>query len=146
MTGSIMTEGEQLERGRRRRYWRTLGLVGLAGIPVGLLVGYSAGKEGGNLSTFFHVAPDWLVIAVIAGSVVVFTWFTVRFLRSIDEVELADNLWCSTAAYYLYAVLFPAWWALAEAGIVGAVNNWLIYFAALAGGLAFYGWRKWRAR
>ena len=146
MTGDVMTEGERLERAQRRKFWRSLGLAGVGAIPVGFVVGFTAGKEKGDFTTFFHVAPDWLVLALVALAVISFSWLSLRFMRSIDEVELADNLWCSTAAYYLYAVLFPAWWALAEAGIVGAVNGWAVYFAALGGGLAYYGWRKWAAR
>ncbi|QIK96244.1 hypothetical protein G7076_07095 [Sphingomonas sp. HDW15A] len=67
-------------------------------------------------------------------------------MKTIDEVELADNLWGSTVSYYAYAVLFPSWWVLGRADITPEPNHWIIFFVSLAAGMAVYGYRKWRAR
>lgn len=89
MTGKTMSksEGERLEQGRRRKFWRIIGFV-----------------------------------------------------------ELADNLWGSTAGYYAYSVLFPSWWVLGQAEITTEPNHWAIFFLSLAAGSAVYVYRKWRAR
>ena len=54
----------------------------------------------------------------MALSLAAFAYGTWRFVKVIDEVELVDNLWGSTAGYYVYAALFPMWWALAKGGVV----------------------------
>ena len=147
MTGeTAMTSGEDLHSARRKRFWRTLSLAGLCGIPVGFAVGLGFGMSRGDITAFWTKSPDWLVIALVAAALAGFLWGCWRFYLSMDEVELLDNLWSSTVAYGAYAVIFPAWWALGQAGIVTPPNDWIIYLAALLIGLAAYGKRKWDAR
>jgi len=141
-----MTSGEDLHAAGRKRFWRTLSLAGLAGIPVGFAVGLGFGLSRGDINAFWTGAPDWLVVALVAASAAGFLWGSWRFYRSIDEVERLDNLWSSTVASGAYAILFPAWWALGKAGIVSPPNDWAIYLAALLLGLVAYGKRKWDAR
>ena len=65
-----------------------------------------------------------------------------RFFTSVDEVEIADNLWGSLVGFYLYAILFPSWWALHKLGQVPEPNDWAILFASMFTALAVYGYRK----
>jgi hypothetical protein len=140
-----MGEGERLEAARRKRFWNTLGWTTLTAMPIGIGTGFVAGHDRTDLGAFWRAIPDSVAVAVVAVAVLSFSYGTWKLTEAIDEVELVDNLWGSTAAYYIYAVLFPSWWALAEAGVVSAPNHWIIFLAALAGGGVAYFWRKWRA-
>ena len=145
MMGVIM-EGEKLHSEHRRRFWRNLMIVGIGALPIGFAIGFGAGHRGGDFDAFLTSAPDWQVIALLGlavGGVIYGSW---RFYRSIDELELLDNLWASSAAYSAYSLLFPIWWILSRAGIAVEPNQWLIFMVALGGGLATYLARKWRAR
>ena len=138
-------DGERLHAERRKRFWWTLGLIAAASMPLGFAAGHIAASERTDLGGLWRALPDGLAISVVVGGLVLFSIACWYFIKAIDEVELLDNLWGSTAAYYVYATLFPAWWALAAAGIVGEPNGWVIYALALAGGGLLYAWRKWRA-
>ena len=145
MTGVVMN-GEELHAARRKRFWRALMIAGAAGMPIGFGVGFGFGYSKGDFDAFWTWAPSWLVVLLVAGAVFGLIYGSYRFMRTIDEVELQDNLWSSWAAYGAYAVLFPAWWAFGKAGMVSPPNDWIIYLAALAIGLVAYGKRKWDAR
>ena len=145
MTGAMM-DGEKLHDENRKRFWRTLGIAGLGGVPIGFAVGLGSGLFDGELNAFWSWAPDWLVLLLIGISVASISYGTWRFYRAIDEVELQDNLWSNAAAYGAYALLFPCWWALGQAGMTPPPNHWAIFLAALVAGLAAYAIRKWRAR
>ena len=145
MMGAAM-EGEQRHAEHRRRFWRTLGIAGIGGIPVGFAVGFGAGYTGGDFDAFWNWAPDSLVIGLLAFSLAAILYGSWRFYKSIDEVELLDNLWASSAAYSAYVLLFPLWWVLAKTDMAPPPNDWVIFLVALGSGLAFYLGRKWRAR
>lgn len=148
MMGGPMTdgEGERLERTRRRKFWSVLGWVFVAGLVAGGVFGFVEGHHGAEFGDSLRAAPDAVVIAMLAAAIAAFTYGCWVFARAIDEVELADNLWGSTASYYAYAILFPAWWVLSKAQIAPPPDHWLIFFVSLGAGLAVYFWRKWRAR
>lgn len=80
----------------------------------------------------------------IAAMIAAFSYGCWSFARAVDELEIADNLWGSTASYYFYAVTFPAWWALWKLEAVSEPQHWVIFFGTLAAGGAVYLWRKWR--
>jgi hypothetical protein len=140
------TKGEILHAARRKRFWSSFGLIAIAAIPIGAIMGYGAGRHGTGLGEAWARIDPTIAGPIVIVGLILFGIATWRFLKAIDEVELVDNLWGSTASYYVYATLFPVWWALAKSGLVAAPNGWAIYFAALAGGMAVYGLRKWRAR
>ena len=149
MTGVIMTEhgeGELLEARRRRKFWLSVGFLVGVGAAAGFFAGAGAAINDVPPTEIWATLPKGVVIALIGASLVAFFYGCWRFLKAIDEVELADNLWGSTASYYVYATLFPVWWALGKAAIVPEPHDWAIYFAALGGGLVIYLWRKWIAR
>ena len=145
MMGAKM-EGESLHAQHRKRFWRNLVIAGIGAAPIGFGVGWYAGHNEGDIDAFWSAAPDWLILSMLALAIATILYGSWRFYRSIDEVELQDNLWSSFAAYGAYAVLFPSWWVLAKAGITGEPNHWLIFFLALGIGLVAYLGRKWRAR
>lgn len=141
-----MGVGEQIERAQRRRFWLTLGAIGATGIPLGFFIGFNAGHHDvGIEEAAAMIPPAMLALAAVAYALAmtVGTWL---FNRSIDEVERADNLWASAAAYYAYVVAFPCWWLLGKGGYVTEPNDWILFATALIVGLAAYVWRKWRAR
>lgn len=140
----VKMDGEQLHAQHRKRFWNTLAIAGMGGVPIGLAVGIGHGE--GNIDYFWSWAPDWLVLVLLAIAVATILYGSWRFMRAIDEVELQDNLWTSWVAYGVYALLFPAWWVLGKAGITREPNDWAIYFFVLGIGLGYYLWRKWQAR
>ena len=144
-----MTEhltGEQRERQRRRRFWGVLGVLAAVVAPIGGVIGYNAGKQGLEftqaLDTLSPSLLGWLAI-FYAAALVIGSW---RFVRVIDEVELADNLWASAAGFYCYAIAFPCWGLMAKAGWVAPVNGWILLVATYIVAMSTYAFRKWRAR
>ena len=144
-----MTEqltGEQRERQRRRRFWGVLGVLAAIFAPIGGVIGYNAGKQGLDFTQALDaLSPSllgWLAI-FYAAALVIGSW---RFVRVIDEVELADNLWASAAGFYCYAIAFTCWWLLAKAGWVPAFNGWLLFAGTYIVAMSAYALRKWRAR
>jgi hypothetical protein len=148
MMGEVMSkgEGELMEHGRRRKYWRVIGFILIAGMILGAVTGYVGAHNDVPIEEAFTALPESAVIALVAFGVAAFTWGCWAFTKAIDEVELADNLWGSTASYYAYAVLFPSWWVLGRAEVAAPPNHWVIFFLSLTAGMAVYGYRKWRAR
>lgn len=141
-----MGVGEQVERARRRRFWITLGAIGVTGMPLGFLIGWNAGhNDVGVVDAVSQIPPIGLALgaAVYFLSMTVGTWI---FAKSTDEVEMADNLWGSAAGFYAYTLLFPCWWLLARANYVSAPQDWTIFVSVSLTGLFVYAWRKWRAR
>lgn len=135
-------EGERLHAERRRRFWTILGGLALLGLVTGFVGAYIIEHQqsgGGNL-------PPMLATAAIALAVLAVAYGSWRFFASVDELELADNLWGSLVAIYTYAILFPAWWALAAIGQASEPDDWVIYGVTLAAGGAAYLFRKWSNR
>ena len=139
-------DGENLHEQHRKRFWRNLAIAGVGGIPIGFAAGFGAGYTKGDFDAFWNWAPDWLIIALLALAIGTLLYGSWRFYRSVDEVELLDNLWGSSAAYSAYSLLFPSWWVLQKAGITAPPNHWLIFLIAIGTGMAVYLGRKWRAR
>ena len=140
-----MGEGERLHAQRRRRFWIILGWLlaigAIAGFLSGVVAGFIDGRRGEGtvgLTIFGTAGVAVLVIGTIYGS-----W---RFFTSVDEVEIADNLWASLIGFYAYAILFPAWWALSEIKVTTAPDQWVIYGVALLTASAAYLYRKWQSR
>lgn len=141
-----MTSGEALARQQRRRFWLTLGAIGLVGVPVGMLVGFNAGRHDVGIAEAAAMLSGPAAIAIVAAYALAMVIGTSLFVRVIDEVELLDNLWGSAAGFYAYVILFPAWWLLAATGVAPPVDHWLVFIASSLVATGIYGWRKWRAR
>ena len=145
-TAMQMGEGELRERARRRRFWTVIGGIAGIGLITGFVSGFFAGFNQVPPDQAWASMPDGLAIGLVAAALIAFNIGCWAFVRSIDEVELADNLWASTIGYYAYCMLFPAWWALNKAGVMAEPNHWSIFAASLAAGALSYFSRKWRAR
>lgn len=145
-TAMQMGEGELRERARRRRFWTVIDGILAAGMITGFVSGFFAGYNEVPPDEVWTSVPPSVAIGFVAVALIAFNIGCWAFVRSIDEVELADNLWGSTVGYYVYAMLFPSWWALNKAAVVAEPNHWLIFAISLAGGGVAYLWRKWRAR
>ena len=148
MTGTAMQmgEGEFRERARRRRFWMVIGGIAAAGMITGFVSGVLAAYNQVPPDQVWASIPDGIAIGFVAVALIAFNIGCWAFVRAIDEVELVDNLWGSTIGFFVYAMLFPAWWVLGEAGVVGEPNHWFIFAASLGAGGIAYLWRKWRAR
>ena len=140
-----MGEGERLHAQRRRRFWTILGWLLLIGLAAGFLSGFVAGFIDGRrgegtlgLTVIGTIGIAALVVGVIYGS-----W---RFFTSVDEVELADNLWASLIGFYAYGILFPGLVGALEIRVTGTPDQWVIYGVAMLTATAAYLYRKWQSR
>lgn len=145
-------EGERLLAARRRRFWVIVALLVGTGALIGFFSGMYAGytdaarAEGGVAALGPGDFPVSLRIAAVAAAVLAFTALTWWFAVSVDELEIADNLWASTAGLYAYSVLFPAWWALWKLQVTAEPDDWAIFTTSLVVTAIVYFWRKWRNR
>ncbi len=137
-------EGERAERERRRKFWFAIGATAIFGLPIGFIVGRSAGRNGGSMSEAFSGLPPAVTIGLLALAVLGFLWGCWIFFKNIDEVEIVDNLWGSTAGFYFYMIAFPVWWVLWKAQLANEPSDWIILAATLAFGTIVYLYRKWR--
>jgi hypothetical protein len=138
-------DGERLHNERRKRLWRTIGILGGAGAIGGFISGFVMGH---NEARSQDIPDAWRTVAaagLIIGAIVA-AYGSWRFFKVVDEVEVADNLWGSMIGYYVYALTLPTWFALAWLDRAPPVDHWVIFFASMAAALAVYGWRKWQAR
>lgn len=134
-------EGERLYAAQRKRFWTILGGLLLLGFATGV-VGSVALNVADNGSGAW---PAWAPLAGTIGVVLVsigVAYGSWRFFTSVDEVEVADNLWGSLVGFYVYAILFPAWWALNKLGQVPEPNDWTILMASMFAALGVYFYRK----
>lgn len=138
-------EGERLHALRRRRFWTILGGLALVGMIVGFFSGFLKGFADGSGG---DLAPGLITLAAVGVvlAAILTAYGSWRFFVSVDEVELADNLWGSLIGFYVYAILFPAWWALNQLGRAPELDHWLIFGSAMIAATAAYGVRKWRSR
>lgn len=149
MMDKLMTEpgeGERMEARRRRLFWGSIAGFIVTGAVTGAIIGYGSASRDIAPDEIWTSLPQPLAMALVGASLIAFFYGCWRFYKTIDEVELVDNLWGSTASYYVYATLFPVWWVSAKVGVVPQPNDWAIYAIALGGGALIYVWRKWRAR
>lgn len=145
MEAVMAGEGERLLAARRRRFWGwVIGLM-LAGGIAGFIAGALTSDEHSGMETLISL-PTAVKFAIVAALIAAFALGCWHFIREVDEVEIADNLWGSTAGYYAYAILLPSWWLLWKMEAVGEPSHWAIFIAAGIASLAVYLWRKWRAR
>ena len=145
MAGIIMGagEGERLHAARRRRFWLILGGLALIGAIGGFVGGFVTGfSDAGGPANSPEFA--YLGAAGVALTAVLMIYGSWKFFVGVDEVELADNLWGSLIGFYAYAILLPAWWALAKLNLVREPNHWVIYGASLGIARAAYLYRTWR--
>jgi len=138
-----MGEGERLHSERRKRFWRIMGGLLALGFITGIVAGFALQVSDAGQDSW----PAWVPVAGSIGVVLVaigVAYGSWRFFVSVDEVEVADNLWASMIGFYVYAILFPAWWAMHKLSVVAEPNDWAIFIAAMFSALIVYGYRKVR--
>lgn len=136
-------DGERAERRRRRRFWGLVATLLLAGMIAGGVAGFFMQQEAANGTAVLTPTLAWVAIIVMAALFIALCWI---YAVSIDEVDLLDNLWASTAGFYVYAILYPSWVGLAAAKAAPPVDHMAIFFTSVVGGTLAYLYRKWRAR
>lgn len=140
-----MGEGERLHAQRRRKFWIILAWLFAIGAGAGFVSGFVAGfsdARGGEMSPTLRIVGA-AGVAFFALAAAYGSW---RFFTSVDEVEVADNLWASLIGFYAYAILFPTWWALSKVRLATAPDQWTIYGVAMLTATAAYAYRKWQSR
>jgi hypothetical protein len=137
-------EGERLFAAKRRRFWGWIVGLMLAGAVAGLISGALTSDEHKGVEALTSL-PQVAKFGIVAVLIAVFALGCWHFVREVDELEIADNLWSSTAGYYAYATLLPAWWLLWKLEAVGEPDHWAIFLAAALASLAVYFGRKWHA-
>jgi len=130
-------EGERLHARQRKRFWLTMGLLLLIGFVAGIVGSLIEDSETPrSATTAWLMAAGVVLVALIAA---VASW---KFFRTVDEVEVADNLWGSLVGYYAYLFALPVWWALWKLELVAEPDHWLIYFGSALLAVAIYVYRK----
>jgi hypothetical protein len=138
-------EGERLHARQRKRFWVIILGLGALGFVAGLLSGVIEDlADGGAAGIDGRMATAAAVGVILAALLAAYGSY--RFFVSVDEVEVADNLWGSLIGFYAYAILLPVWWALEKLGRAPQPDHWLIYGTAMVVALLAYGVRKWNAR
>lgn len=136
-------EGERLHSRRQWQFWKIIAALAVVGAICGFIGGFASelsGAGGGAIDPRLRVvAGAGVILAAILAA-----YFSWRFFVSVDEVEVADNLWGSLIGLYAYAFLLPSWWALNQLGFVRAPDHWLIYGITMITALVAYIWRKMR--
>ena len=131
-------EGERLEAQRRKRFWTILGALFVLGGAAGLARGFLDAREGGSAG--YMTAGTIGVVILVVGA----AYGSWKFFQNVDEVEIADNLWGSLIGLYVYALLFPAWWALNLLAQAPEPDDWMIFGASMLSAVAVYLYRKVR--
>ena len=137
-------KGERLHAERRRSFWTILAALAV----LGAVIGFASGLFAAHADANGEWAPAWRVgtaIAIVAFTVLA-AYGSWRFFRTVDELELADNLWGSLFGFYTYALLFPTWWAFGKLETVPQPDQWVIYAASMAVAALTYFYRKLRLR
>ena len=136
---SVQTGEQRLER-RRAALWR----FSLIGMAVAAVLGFAGSfgmalVEKGSLPASVVYLTTGVVLAF-------FLWFTVAYIRRVDELDLLDNLWAGLIGLYFYLVAFPIWNTLASFELSPPVDHWVIYFGTAIVMFLGYGARKlhWR--
>jgi hypothetical protein len=118
-------EGERAEKARNRRFWTTLIVLALAGAVVGGIMSVlTDGDLSGPLPAGWAVAAALIYAAAVIGG----SWY---FFRTIDEVEMRDNLWAATVAVYFYSLVYPVWYLFWKGSLVPEPGHELIFIATM---------------
>ena len=141
----VKGEGERLHDRRRRNFWKVLGALALLGGVIGFLSGAVKGYADASGAQIDPILMQAGAVGVVLAALLAI-YFSWKFFVSVDEVEVADNLWASLIGFYAYGILFPLWWSLEKLQVAPAPDHWLIYGISMIAALIAYGYRKWRLR
>ena len=137
-------EGERLHAARRKRFWTILGGLLVIGMIGGFVGGFVTAMNDSD-STVLSPSVIYLAAAGVLLTAALTAYGSWKFFVSVDEVEVADNLWGSLIGFYAYAIMLPVWWAFAKLGLAHDPNQWVIYGATFIIACLAYFYRKWRS-
>lgn len=139
-TLSAANPGEARHKARQKALLRWFGMAMVAGFVAGMVGGFAGALVADGL------LPVPVLIGLWALTVALFIWFSRDFYRRIDEVDLIDNLWASTVAFYAYTIVFGSWYVFHDIGLIGPPQQLTIFNITIAAGIVAYGARKlgWR--
>jgi len=128
--------GEARLKARRNKFWTFV----LAASVVAAIAGFASGFlialiEDGSVPRFAAIP-----ILVIAASG--FVWFSYRYYKKVDELDLADNLWANTFGIYFFIITPAGWQILNHAGLTGPPDLWTIWIGGILFAGIAYGIRK----
>jgi hypothetical protein len=113
--GAVMRdagEGERAEKTRSRRFWLLLVLLVVAGAVLGgVHMTLTKGDPTGTMPLAWGIALAVFYFAAVG----IGSWY---FFRSVDELEIRDNLLAYTIGAHFYLVLYPGWYFLWKGGLV----------------------------
>lgn len=132
--------GEARAAAKRVRLWSIIFLLTGAGALSGLL--WAVVEDFALVDGVSSIPPalGWAVVILFNLLILGGSWL---FLRGVDELGIADNLWANTVGLYIYVCLFPSWWALHRIGAATEPHSWAIFTLTLVATMLTYGWRKW---
>ncbi len=130
--------GELAERARHRRFWTTMGALMLVGGVVGAILSIAT---KGDLSADLPTA--WAVVAALVYGVGV-TAGSWHLFRTVDEVEIRDNLVAGAIGVYFYSLVYPVWYFLWKGGLLGEPIQEVVFLGTMAVMMLAYLWKKVR--
>jgi MFS family permease len=124
----LVSEGERLERNRRRRKLLIIGALAMVGGVGGGIVG---GHEADRLFDLAHPWPPTLclILALLLLVAVGIGKFALR--GQIDEVELLTKLKATHVGASLFLIGYPIWFLLWKGGFVPEPQHVVIYAVLL---------------
>ncbi|KLE35501.1 hypothetical protein [Aurantiacibacter luteus] len=135
MTGSSLSGEERLKQ-RRSRFYRYSALGIAVAVLFGMVSGYTRRwYESGLL-------PGAAIVAMWALGLGAFGFYVAGYLRRLDEVDMADNLWAAYWGFHFYMVAYPTWYFFATVGMMPDPNQQIIWFTTMLVMLVGYVTRK----
>lgn len=133
--------GEALERKQKGRQTLIICMLMVAGGVTGLTLALS-GQDGPDFyrsaipaRVAVALAVFWLV-SVIGGSL----WY----MRHIDEIELAAQIWGIAAAGTVVLIFYPVWYLLWRGQMIVEPNAHVMFGTLYVVMIAAYLWKKFR--
>lgn len=142
MAGHELGPGERAARAKSRRIWAIFGVLFAGGAILGFVTSrVETQAADGGLGTL----PPAFAIFGVALFLVLVTVGSLRYFKSIDEVEKRNNYVAACWALNLYLCLYPVWFFLWRGGLVVEPMQEVIYGLTMVTTIIVYGWMKFRA-
>lgn len=132
--------GERAERAKRRRLWLSIGLLFVAGLVTGFLLGFAESDEGllrGTIPPMLAIALTILFLAALAIG-------TPLMLRNMDEVERAEHFGFAAWGGSAFVIAYPAWFLLWKGRLVPEPHHLALFAIFYAGAVLGYAVRRYR--
>lgn len=130
--------GERAEHERSRKFWWMIAGFGVLG---GILGGVHSVLTHGNPA---QAMPGSWAIALAVLYAVGLGGGSLYFFRSVDELELRDNLHAALVAIYFYTIVYPVWFILWKGGLVMEPGHEALFIGTLLAMTIAYFWKKLR--